>query len=252
MRVRPLALGACVCLALSLCACAPSAGVIGGPDGPTVLVTAAPDDAPDETPATSEAPGEATPEIPEAPTETPASEAPASEAPHSEAPASETPPLCGYPPAPAPSETEAVPPSETPTEAPIAEPSPEAPVTAAELYAQWRDGAQPAPDLVDMSAYLDAYYDLDGSELESFVFYQPNMSGTLQEVFLAKAKPGQAGTVQAACQGRLEALQEEAAFYTGTGNYVDGAVLETAGDWVLLAACPDSARLAQLLRDAAN
>lgn len=243
MRVRPLALGACVCLALSLCACAPSAGVIGGPDGPTVLVTAAPD----ETPATSEAPGEAAPEIPEAPTE-----APASEAPHSEAPASEDPPLCGYPPAPAPSETEAVPPSETPTDAPTAEPSPEAPATAAALYAQWRDGAQPAPDLVDMSGYLDAYYDLDGSELESFVFYQPDMSGTLQEVFLAKAKPGQAGTVQAACQGRLEALQEEAAFYTGTGNYVDGAVLETAGDWVLLAACPDSARLAQLLRDAAN
>ncbi len=243
MRVRPLALGACVCLALNLCACAPSAGVIGGPDGPTVLISAAPD----QTPATSAALGEATPEIPEAPTE-----APASEAPHSETPASETPPLCGYPPAPAPSEPEAIPPSEMPSEAPIAEPSPEALATAAALYAQWRDGVQPAPDLADMSAYLDAYYDLDGSELESFVFYQPDMSGTLQEVFLAKAKPGQAGTVQAACQGRLEALQEEAAFYTGTGNYVDAAVLETAGDWVLLAACPDSARLAQLLREAAN
>ena len=216
MKARLLTLGLCVCLALSLCGCTP---VKTDDVSSTEAASLAPSDQPTESAALE------TSDTPEA----------------SSLPADET---------------------ATPSASPETDPStpsaqPDAELTAADVYAMWLTTSSqfpaPAAAFVDMSDYVSAYYTpFSASDVESFVFYQPDMSATPQDVFIAKAKPGKVEAVKAACQGRLEAMQEETKFYTGTDDYVKSAKLETAGDWVVLAACPEADRLVGIVRNAAK
>ncbi len=234
MRHRLFALCLSLGMVLSLCACG---GGQTGPDPAPVPPSPAP-----SAEAASPAPeATATPEAPEAPTK----------APNSEAPASEAPTLCEYPTAPAPSDTPSTP-APSPTPAPEATPAPQA-VTAAGLREQFMSSSSqsdaPTAGFVDMADHLSDFYDLDAAALEDFVLYMPDMSAALQEFFLARAKAGKAEEVKAACQSRLDGLREDAAFYPGTAQYVDAAKVETAGDWVLLAVCPEAERMVKLLQD---
>ena len=126
--------------------------------------------------------------------------------------------------------------------------------TAADVYAMWLTTSSqfpaPAASFIDMSAYLDAYYtSLNEGDVDSFVFYQPDMSSSLQEVFIAKAKAGKVDSVKSAVQDRLNALKEEAEFYPGTSEYVDAAKVETVGNWVVLCAAPEAANLVTQLKN---
>lgn len=256
LRLFPLAL--CICLGLSACTLSTDGPQPTPEVDPGVEETVTPSAEPTESitaPDPSDA-GEMTADLPEDETpDTPPSGEVGSQpietspTPSEQSSAQPSDELCTLPVAPTPEAT----PSATPAPTPEATPEPAQDFTAADIYAMWLTTSSqfPAPgsDFMDMSPYLDAYYNLDKGDLESFVFYQPSMSGTLQEVFVARAKPGKAGTVKSACQGRLAGLQEEAAFYTGTGNYVDSAILETVGDWVVLAACPQNDRLVKILKD---
>lgn len=108
----------------------------------------------------------------------------------------------------------------------------------------------PTADFSDMADYLENFYNLSKDDLEDFVFYMPDMSTALQEFFLAKAKPGKVEDVKAACESRLAGLKEEAEFYAGTADFVDAARVETVGDWVILAVCPEAGRVAKIVEDA--
>lgn len=146
-------------------------------------------------------------------------------------------------------------PMPTPAEEPSQEPSEEpAVLTAAGLRDMFMltssQSDAPTADFSDMSGYLDSFYNLSADDLEDFVFYMPDMSTALQEFFLAKAKPGKAEDVKAACQSRLDGLKEEAEFYPGTADFVDTAKVETVGDWVVLAVCPEAERMVKILQDA--
>ena len=231
MKYRLLALGLCVCLVLSLCACTPvnsddaqaSPTASLEPDGGEPLPSLAPDGEPALAPAD--------------PSHRP-----------SDAPESQSPDL---------SEVGTRPIETAPADQPAPSAQPEKEWTAADVYAAWLTTSSqfpaPAAAFVDMSQYVDAYYTpFSADDVESFVFYQPGMSATPQDVFIAKAKPGKVAAVKAACQGRLEAMREETKFYTGTDDYVKSARLETAGDWVVLAACPEAERLVKMVRDTAK
>lgn len=148
-------------------------------------------------------------------------------------------------------------PMPTPAEEPSQEPSEEpAVLTAAGLRDMFMltssQSDAPTADFSDMSGYLDSFYNLSADDLEDFVFYMPDMSTALQEFFLAKAKPGKVEDVKAACQSRLDGLKEEAEFYPGTADFVDTAKVETVGDWVVLAVCPEAERMVKILQDAAK
>lgn len=148
-------------------------------------------------------------------------------------------------------------PMPTPAEEPSQEPSEEPTVlTAAGLRDMFMltssQSDAPTADFSDMSGYLDSFYNLSADDLEDFVFYMPDMSTALQEFFLAKAKPGKVEDVKAACQSRLDGLKEEAEFYPGTADFVDTAKVETVGDWVVLAVCPEAERMVKILQDAAK
>lgn len=221
MRHRLFALCLSLGMVLSLCACG---GGQAGPDPAPVPPSPAPSAG-----AASPAPeATATPEASPEPTAEP-----------SLAPTAE--------PSALPSDTPSFP---EPT--PEAAPAPQA-VTAAGLREQFMASSSqsdaPTAGFVDMADHLSDFYDLDAAALEDFVLYMPDMSAALQEFFLARAKAGKAEEVKAACQSRLEGLREDAAFYPGTAQYVDAAKVETAGDWVLLAVCPEAERMVKLLQD---
>lgn len=231
MKTRLTALALAVLLLLALAAC-------GGGNAGDVQPVPDPSDSAVVTPEGTVAPSDAP--IPDKGTPAPWDDvdAPVVPSPDSDAPSAEpTPTAIGDPTAP---------PSEEPREE----------LTAAQMYNLWALSSSQSPGpgdgFVDMSAHLDAYYDLDGDDLESFVFYQPDMSSSLQEVFLAKAKPGKASSVKTACQSRLKGLQEEAEFYPGSSEFVDVAKVESVGDWVVLAACSQADRLVKILKDTAN
>lgn len=232
MKHRITALGLAFCFALGLAACG------GGNDG-DVQPTPEPSQSAAVTPEGTAEPS-ATP-IPDhgAPAPSDSTDAPGALCPDGDAPTAQptpTPVAIGDPTAP-------------PSEEPVKD------LTAAEVYDLWTlssSSQRPGDGFIDMSAHLDAYYDLDADDLESFVFYQPDMSSSLQELFLAKAKPGKVSSVKAACQSRLEGLREQAEFYPGTSEFVDAAKLESVGDWVMLAACSEADRLVKILEDTAN
>lgn len=139
-------------------------------------------------------------------------------------------------------------PSEAP--APTSEPTPEpaADPTAAEVYTAVSAVAGSA-NLSDMSAVMEHFYNLSSADVEDFVFYMPDMSASLEEIFIAKAKSGKVSTVKSACQSRLDGLREDAEFYPDTGAYLDTAKIETVGDWVILAVCANSAGAVKAFQD---
>ena len=237
MKHRILALALCLCLALSLCACAPADN--GGQPDPAPETSLEPSAEPLESAATEPSAGAEMPtDIPEDETTQP----------------TDAPEGVGTQPIQTPSPSSGAP-SAQPTAEPTLEPTKD--FTAADLYAMWLTTSEqfpaPASSFIDLSAHVDAYYTtLNLDDVDSFVFYQPNASSSLQDVFIAKAKSGKASAVKSACQDRLEGLREEAEFYPGTSEYVDNAKLETAGDWVVLAACVDNARLVKIVKDAAK
>lgn len=236
-RLLALALAACAVLSLAACGGSDTGGDVPPAPDPDQTVIDGPEESVEPTASPIPDKGTPPPEVTHHPDDHEPVEPEATHHPdehHSAAPSST--------PAPTPIST----PAPTPTPEPSAEPVKS--VTAAELYRTWGSGS----GFMDMSAHLDAFYDLSAGDLESFVFYQPDMSSSLQEVFLAKAKPGKASGVKAACQRRLEGLREEAEFYPGTSEYVDAAKLEAVGDWVVLAACSDAGRLVQLVKDTAK
>ncbi len=264
MKLRLIPLGLAACLALSITACGGGAPAESVPpsESPAVTetvadVTPAPSDsaAPEATvPSDSAVPtSEAPTPAPDTPSETP-SEAPI--------PDKGTPPPSDAP-------SQAATPSEQPSGTPAASPSPtpeasETPApdtseeptstTAAQLYNMWITTSSQTPgpgaNLTDMSAYVDAYYNLAVDDLEDYVLYIPDMSASLEEVFIAKAKSGKVDTVKAACQSRLDGLKEDAEFYPDTGAYLDSARLETSGDWVVLVVSSEPDRLVKILQDA--
>lgn len=231
MRHRLFALCLSLGMVLSLCACG---GGQTGPDPAPVPPSPAP-----SAEAASPAPeATATPEATPAPEASPEPTVEPSLAPTAE-------------PSALPSDAPSTP-APSPTPAPEATPAPQA-VTAAGLREQFMASSSqsdaPTAGFVDMADHLSDFYDLDAAALEDFVLYMPDMSAALQEFFLARAKAGKAEEVKAACQSRLEGLREDAAFYPGTAQYVDAAKVETAGDWVLLAVCPEAERMVKLLQD---
>lgn len=234
MKTRITALALAAALALGLAACgapapqepdpSPSAEATLAPATPTPGETAQPSQSAE--PSESAQPSESAP-----PQETPS--------------AQPTEPAIGDPTAP-PAEPSGEPgPSDTPS---IATP------TAAGLRELFMTSSSqsdaPTADFSDMSGYLDNFYNLSADDLEDFVFYMPDMSTALQEFFLAKAKPGKVEDVKAACESRLAGLKEEAEFYAGTADFVDTAKVETVGDWVILAVCPEAGRVAKIVEDA--
>lgn len=236
MKHRLLALALAACAVLSLTACGGDAGDVQPVPDPSESVIVTPEGTVEPSATTIPDKGTPPPEYTHHPDEHHSDAVPTPthhpDEHHSDAVPTPTPAAIGDPTAP---------PSEAPAKA----------LSADAVYAAWTSSGA-GSGFIDMSAHLDAFYDLDGGELESFVFYQPDMSSSLQEVFLAKAKPGKASSVKAACQSRLEGLREQAQFYPGTSEYVDGAKLEAVGDWVVLAACSDAGRLVQLVKDTAK
>ncbi len=141
---------------------------------------------------------------------------------------------------PAPSQAPA---SETPSEAPAKS------VTAAEVYAAVSKAAGVSYD--DISAHIDAYYTtLSTSDLADYVFYQPSMSAQIEEIFIAKVNSGKMDAVKAACKDHQAGLVEQAAFYAGTGDYVDSYQLVSEGDWVLFCVGPNAGDAANAFKDA--
>ncbi len=240
MKHRFLAFGLAVCLSVGLAACggAKDGDVPPTPD-PSESVTASPAGTVEPT------------DIPDKGTPAPSDEVSAQP--------SQTPPAGSAEPTAQPTPTPAIgDPTAPPSAAPSAEPEPSdtpsiAPTTAASLRELFMlsssNSDAPTADFSDMSAYLENFYNLSADDLEDFVFYKPDMSTAIQEFFLAKVKSGKVDAVKAACQSRLDGLKEEAEFYPGTADFVSSAQLETVGDWVVLAVCPEAGRMVKILQD---
>lgn len=242
MKKRILALGLALCLTAGLAAC-------GGGDAGDVQPAPDPSESavvtPEETvePSATPIPDGGTPTLPDN------TDAPGALCPDGDAPSAEPTPTD----APAPSATPwpvvsepTAPPSEEPSEPPAKA------LSADSVYATWTSSGA-GSGFIDMSDYVSDYYaTLNLGDVESFAFYQPDMSSSLQELFLAKAKSGKLSQVKAAVQDRLEGLREQAEFYPGTSEYVDAAKVETVGDWVVLTAFPQASQLVKILKDAAN
>lgn len=249
MKTRFTALALAGCLALSLCACAaretdPGAAPSGSAQ-PSLAAEALPSAPP------SAQPSQTAQDVP-----APAGEKPVESGAPGSAPAGSPPPAPETGQAPGATDPGTAPGGTAPPPIPSEEPPEREGQTAAglrELFMSTSSQSDaPTAGFADMSGYLSDFYDLDAADLEDFVFYMPEMSASLQEFFLAKAKPGKAEDVKAACQRRLDGLKEEAQFYPGTAEFVDAAKVETAGDWVALAVCPEADRMAKLLQDAAK
>lgn len=234
MKHRLLALGLSFCLVAGLAACGGNGGDVQPTPDPVESVTPAPEGTTE--PTATPVPDKGTPApTPEATTLPAVSDAP-------EVQPTPTPtPAIGDPTAPPSAEPE---PSDTPSIAPT---------TAADLRELFMlsssNSDAPTADFSDMSAYLENFYNLSADDLEDFVFYKPDMSTAIQEFFLAKVKSGKVDAVKAACQSRLDGLKEEAEFYPGTADFVSSAQLETVGDWVVLAVCPEAGRMVKILQD---
>lgn len=235
MKLRITALALAAALALGLAACGAPAPQEPDPS-PSVEATLAP-----ATPS---------PEVTVPPSESaePEESAPPSESaePQETPTVKPTEPAIGDPTAPPVEEPSGEPePSDTPS---IATP------TAAGLRELFMTSSSqsdaPTADFSNMADYLENFYNLSKDDLEDFVFYMPDMSTALQEFFLAKAKPGKVDAVKTACESRLAGLKEEAEFYAGTADFVDTAKVETVGDWVILAVCPEADRVAKIVEDA--
>lgn len=259
-RLIPLGLAACLALALAACGGETSAGVppsesvpatetaADGTGAPAPSDTAAPEPSQEgETPTAPEAPSEAP--DPDAPIYDPPGEAPSAPAEPSSIPDKGTPPPDRDSPSPAatpspsstpaatpsPSFTPAATPSPTPelSEAPVEEP-PEEPqdLSAAQVYAAVSERAGVNYD--DVTAYVDAYYpDLDTGDLADYVFYQPSMSGQIEEILIAKVNSGRMEGVKSACLSRQRGMAEDAEMYPGTGTYVSSYQLAAEGDWLI-------------------
>ncbi len=134
-----------------------------------------------------------------------------------------------------------------PTPQPIETPGPSAaPVesllTAAGVY-ETVSAAAGGDAMSDVSFALEDYYSLSAADLDDYVLYMPDMSATIQEIFIAKVGSGRMDAVKAACESRQKGMAEDAQFYPATGTYVDSYQLVTSGDWVLFCVCetPDAA-----------
>lgn len=150
----------------------------------------------------------------------------------------------------APAET--VTPTETPAGDPVSTPAPEvtpeptqAPassVTAAEVYNKVSAVAG-GNGMADMGFILEEFYNLSASDLVDYAFYMPEMSTTLEELFIAKVADGKMDSVKAACQSRQQGLKEDADFYPTTAAYIDSYQIVTNGDWIMFAVVqyPDAA-----------
>lgn len=217
LRITALALAAALALGLASCGApapqepepSPSAEVTLAPATPTPGETAQPSQSPE-----------------------PSESAEPQETPSIQPTAGPTAPAIGDPTAP-PAEPSGEPePSDTPS---IAAP------TASEVYTAVAQAAGETSATMDASAVLENFYNLSTDDLEDYVLYIPELSANTEELFIARVKEGKLDSVKAACQSRLDGMKEDGAFYPGTGIYLDGAKIETAGDWILLCVCPDSA-----------
>lgn len=240
MSRRVFSLFLALALALSLAACGPSAPAPGPSAEPSAVPSAEPSVEPSAEPS-AEPSQQPSPEPSQEPSTEPTLE-PSTEP--TVQPTPEPSQAIGDPTAP-PSDTPSlVDPSDVPD---LDEP------TAAELRDMFMLSSSqsdaPTADFSDMGGYLSNFYNLDAGDLEDFALYMPDMSTALQELFIAKAKPGKLEDLQAACQSRLDGLKEDAEFYPGTGEFVEAAQLETVGDWVVLAACPEAERMVKILQD---
>lgn len=240
MSRRVFSLFLALALALSLAACGPSAPAPGPSAEPSAVPSAEPSQEPSPEPSV-EPSQEPSPEPSQEPSTEPTLE-PSTEP--TVQPTPEPSQAIGDPTAP---------PSDTPSLAdPSAGPDLDQP-TAAELRDMFMlssdNSDAPTAGFSDMGDYLSNFYNLDADDLEDFALYMPDMSTALQELFIAKAKSGKLEDLQAACQSRLDGLKEEAEFYPGTGEFVEAARLETVGDWVVLAACPEAERMVKILQD---
>ncbi len=234
MKRRLLALGLALCLTAALAAC--GGGEEPTPTGDVPAESLEPSAEPSVTPS-------AEPDGPEVEHET-LPTGPAAE------PSATPEPSASPAPSAAPSEGQVAShpivtpaPSETPSEAPAKS------VSAADVYAAVSQAASVSYD--DTTAYIDAYYTtLSTSDLADYVLYQPAMSNQIEEIFIAKVNSGKMDAVKAACKDRQAAMAEDAAFYAGTGDYVDSYQLVTEGDWVLFCVGANAARAADAFKDA--
>lgn len=112
--------------------------------------------------------------------------------------------------------------------------------SAAEVYTTVSAAAGGTSATTNFTDSLDSFYDIQTSDLEDFVLYIPAISTTLEEIFVARVKPGKMDAVKSACQSRLQSLQENAEFYPDTGAYVSEAKLVTSGNWVMLCVVPNA------------
>ncbi len=239
MKRRLLALGLALCLTAALTAC--GGGEEPTPTGDIPAESLAPSDAPSTQPSVA-------PDAPAAEHET-LPTGPAAE------PSATPEPSASPAPSAAPSEGQVAShpivtpaPSETPSEAPASE-IPAKSVTAAEVYTAVSKAAGVSYD--DATAYIDAYYTtLNTSDLADYVLYQPAMSAQREEIFIAKVNSGKMDAVKAACKDRQAAMAEEAAFYPGTGDYVDSYQLVSEGDWVLFCVGANASGAATAFKDA--
>ncbi len=242
MKRRLLALGLVLCLTAALTAC--GGGETPAPTGDVPAESLAPSDAPSTEPSVEpDAPAVEHETLPTGPAGDPSAAPEPSATPAPSAAPSEG-QVASHPiVTPAPSETPSEAPSEEPSEAPAKS------VTAAEVYAAVSKAAGVSYD--DISAHIDAYYTtLNTGDLADYVFYQPSMSAQIEEIFIAKVNAGKMDAVKAACKDRQAAMVEQAAFYVGTGDYVDSYQLVSEGDWVLFCVGADAAGAADAFKDA--
>lgn len=231
MKHRLLALGLSFCLVAGLSACGgESAGDVQPTPDPVESVTPAPEGTTE--PTATPVPDKGTPApTPEATTLPAVSDAP-------EVQPTPTPtPAIGDPTAPPSAEPE---PSDTPSIAVLA---------AGTVYDAVAKAAGETTATMDASSVMENFYNLSAGDLEDFVFYMPELSANLEEIFIARAKAGKVGDVKAACQSRLDGLKEEGAFYPGTGIYLESAQIVTQGDWVLFCVCPDASGAVKAFQD---
>lgn len=222
-----LALG----LTVGLAACAPKAPVpdetVSPSPDPTEMVSPSPDVTPDPDP--TEGVSTQQPDVTELPDKgTPPPEV-------TSAPIGDpTAPPDTAQPTPTPAETPAPDPAEPSDTPSIAN-------SAANVYAAVAKSAGDTTATMDASSVMENFYDLSADDLEDYVLYIPELSANIEEIFIARAKSGKAGTVKSACEGRLAQLQEDADMYPATGAYVADYKLVAEGDWVIFCVCPDSA-----------
>ena len=142
-------------------------------------------------------------------------------------------------------------PTAEPTPEPTAEPTPEAPaasLTAADVYAKVSAVAGGNP-MSDMGFVLEAFYNLSTDDLEDFAFYMPEMSATNEEIFIAKVKSGKLDSVKSACESRHQGLKEEGAMYPTAAEYVESARIVTSGDWIMFAVVANPAEAESAFND---